>query len=714
MDHPLVISHSDLARLVGALFLAMLGTLIAVTLACAIFAPNTTTIIPTEVGGLEWAAKSWGRQDFHEDREKIFYALTLLFGGIGGFLGARWRVAGDRPTFLSAILLIASVPVLNEIIRRSMESDALTTTRYAALGAAGLLVSILVSRLAARFSWSANRIKQPIADAGSSPSGRTMEELSSAKVALVFLLAVATIALLLIPIDAAAVARSIGYEMHMGLYMIGPATYRFAKGLVPGIDYYTQYSIGTPWLFSYFLGPTADRTMINAVWFEVAEMAFFEITLFAFLWWFLRSWVWALVLTVAILLTQFTTPDPLYAPSSTASRYPLLMLVALLFIEWMKRGLTLLVMPLLALALAGSLFLNTETGIYASGAVAIAAIATVPAANWLFTLRQVLLLGAMTFIAFMLLSALAFGPGVFDVHFLAYLTEPMLLYGSGFGAFPLDWRDGWHWLYNIVAPGVTLATVGWAAIVARRPDPPFPRERLAALIFVSLAGLFLSAKYINMSLVSLWQVNCFGFLIVLAWWVRVLLDTLNNRPLITKPFVLRLGSLFAAGFAALLFAWLLIVNDPRGPGLHAIASYRTLPTAVNRVFGIKWQKCTIPRTGCASRPLDSKDVALIQRLSKPGDRVAILDLQDWLYLVEAKRASKLFVQPGAMIFTQRQLRESLRDLDLIFLPRTPVERFGIQHDNVAEILVPQFKDKKFELVEEGAYLLAWKRVDKGS
>ena len=160
--------------------------------------------------------------------------------------------------------------------------------------------------------------------------------------------------------------------------------------------------------------------------------------------------------------------------------------------------------------------------------------------------------------------------------------------------------------------------------------------------------------------------------------------------------------------------WLWIVNDPRGPGLHAIASYRTLPTAVNRVFGIKWQKCTIPRTGCASRPLDSKDVALIQRLSKPGDRVAILDLQDWLYLVEAKRASKLFVQPGAMIFTQRQLRESLRDLDLIFLPRTPVERFGIQHDNVAEILVPQFKDKKFELVEEGAYLLAWKRVDKGS
>ena len=160
--------------------------------------------------------------------------------------------------------------------------------------------------------------------------------------------------------------------------------------------------------------------------------------------------------------------------------------------------------------------------------------------------------------------------------------------------------------------------------------------------------------------------------------------------------------------------WLWIVNDPRGPGLHAIASYRTLPTAVNRVFGIKWQKCTIPRTGCASRPLDSKDVALIQRLSKPGDRVAILDLQDWLYLVEAKRASKLFVQPGAMIFTQRQLRESLRDLDLIFLPRTPAEVFGISQGDVAEALVPQFKDKKFELVEEGAYLLAWKRVDKGS
>ena len=69
------------------------------------------------------------------------------------------------------------------------------------------------------------------------------------------------------------------------------------------------------------------------------------------------------------------------------------MLVALLFVEWMKRGLTFSVMPFLALALAGSLFLNTETGIYASGAVAIAAIATAPASNLMFTLRQVLLLG---------------------------------------------------------------------------------------------------------------------------------------------------------------------------------------------------------------------------------------------------------------------------------------------------------------------------------
>src|SRR5215218_545390 len=99
---------------------------------------------------------------------------------------------------------------------------------------------------------------------------------------------------------------------------------------------------------------------------------------------------------------------------------------------------------------------------------------------------------AMSFIAFMLLSAIAFGPGVFDIRFLGYLAEPMLLYGSGFGAARIDWRDGWHWLYNIAAPGLTLATVGWAAVVSHRPDPLFPRERLAALIFVSLAGLFLT------------------------------------------------------------------------------------------------------------------------------------------------------------------------------------------------------------------------------
>jgi hypothetical protein len=47
-------------------------------------------------------------------------------------------------------------------------------------------------------------------------------------------------------------------------------------------------------LFSFFLAPTASQTMVNAVWFVLVEILFFQLTLVFFLRWFLRSWAWAL------------------------------------------------------------------------------------------------------------------------------------------------------------------------------------------------------------------------------------------------------------------------------------------------------------------------------------------------------------------------------------------------------------------------------------
>jgi hypothetical protein len=102
-------------------------------------------------------------------------------------------------------------------------------------------------------------------------------------------------------------------------------------------------------------------------------------------------------------------------------------------------------------------------------------------------------------------------------------------------------------------------------------------------------------------------------------------------------------------------------------------------------------------------------VALITRLTQPHERVALLMIQDWPTLIEAHRASKFYFLPSAVTFTERQLTESLRDINLIFLPREPAATFGITNPDMMQILVPMLRDK-FTVVDETSTLLAWRKV----
>ena len=681
------------------------GALLALVVACAFFPAHAPAFVtPNKVGLLDFWLEQHHR-DFHDDRKKLFYLATLLFGCGFGLLGAWLKPAGDRLNPFSLMLLIGFVPLANEIIRASMDNGPLEAGIYVALGLLVLTGIAAASRFLPDFADMLDRSQRPNSAAQSSAPDKVLHR--APVVALETGIALALIAALLVPTNAAAVASRIGVEMHMCSFMIGPALYEFVRGLIPGIDYYSEYSIGTPWLFHYFLDPSFEQTMINAVWFEVAEIAFFEITVFLFVWWLLRNWGWALALTVAILLTQFTTSDPLYAPSSTACRYPFMALVGICFVLWVKRGMTAATSLCLALALAGSIFMNTETGIAASAAVVVATAATAP--DLVRSTGRVVLLIVLTCIAFLLLSAFAFGPGVFDIRFIEYLFEPMLLFAGGFGSVALDWGRGWPWLYNIVAPGFALASVAWAVIAAHERHSTLPRDRLAALAWVSLTALLMSAKFINMSLVSVWQLNSWAFLIVLGWWSKVLIEFVRDRQLLARPLAVRLRQVLAGSLAALLIFFLLGFSDGRS-SLLAVASYRTFPSVVNRIFGVRTAPCVELRPGCSAQPIAAKDVELIRQLTRPDDRVAIFGLEDWAYLAEAKRAPKFTMLPSVTVLTHRHLDQSLRDINLIFLPRDPTDTFGIPRSEPgADVLIPQLKDH-FTVIAEGADLLAWKRT----
>jgi hypothetical protein len=237
---------------------------------------------------------------------------------------------------------------------------------------------------------------------------------------------------------------------------------------------------------------------------------------------------------------------------------------------------------------------------------------------------------------------------------------------------------------------------------------------------MALVGLFLTAKFINMSVVALWQVNAIGLTIVMAWWLRALLEQVPSQWPATFLFasasagpvlrhvVPRTVAAFAAGLA--LVGFLGTIEDLRNPSLYAIASYRTHPTLANYLFGGPvLLPCPPDRTGCASVPVSPQDVALIQGLTKPGERVALLAFQDWPTLIEAKRASKFHFLPSALVFTERQMRESLRDLDLIFLPLQPADKLGVSHPDMTPILVPMLREH-FRVVGETPTLVAWRRI----
>jgi len=699
--------QADLARFVGALVCAAFGVWLALAISCNYFPLHATALSPSHVGGLAWATQSWGKESgYLEDREKGLFVLSLLLGGLGGYLGARWSLGRRLVTIQTAFVLALYIPVMSRLIGLSMVSPGPRAMLYAAAGAAALVVAALLLRSGPLIPQFVLPTNAPAATPAPSAPGFLPKP--SLQDALKAATGIAVFVVLLWPLDVARVARSVGYELHYGFFMVGAATYRFTSGLIPGIDYYNQYSVGVPWIFSYFLSPGAAQTMINAVWFVLGAMAIFQISLFFFLWWFLRSWGWAIVVAIGVMLTQFTSADPLFAPSSTAIRYPLVMVVASALVLWVRRGLSLSTLPVLALALAGSLFLNTETGSEACVAVAVAILGVGGVAH---ALRRGVLLAAATFIGFMLLSFVAFGRGVFDYHFLIYLFEPMVLFAAGFEAESIQWLGGWYWFYYIVAPGVALASIGWAIASARLERPPAGRDQLAALIFVAILGLLMTTKFINQSALSLWQVNCWAFIVVLAWWARRLLEPLGERSLLGRPVELRLQPLAASLLGALLFVFLCDIHSARDPYLPPLTAYRTFPSPFNWPFGVRIQPCEADhRPGCTAYAADPADVALIDRLTRPGDRVALIDWEDWVYLVAAERASQFPTLPSPMMFTQRQLQSSFcKDLGLLFLPNASPETFGLGNTEVAAILVPDVKTN-FELAGTGKRLSAWRRV----
>jgi hypothetical protein len=703
-------NSSQLLRLFAQ---ACLGVVVGVLLAAAIArlalpVGGRPTIIPE--GLLTWSLQNF----WQKPREKGFYLLSLVVGGTCSYFVTYKILPGRQTTRYFWFALILSVPIGNAVIVSTLAGASFLIPAIAAFGVGGALVLAICLR------------GQPLLAIERAPS--EAPEKDSKRWPYLAILAVMT--LILIPSSFSAVAARIGLNLHLVSFVIGPALYFLGTGLLPGIDYYTQYSIGFPWLFHFVMGRSAEHAVLAYVIIVIVATWLFYAHLILLLQWLYRSWTAAATVAFIPLILGFGYPSDFpaafFAPSSSILRYPLLTVCALLTGIWAEAPSRPARLGSIALATGLSIFLETESGVIMMVAASVTIFLIHP---W----RSYIILPMLSFVALSLAAFVAilfavFGSAAFQIEFYRHLFDAFILFGtSGLGGWPSNWTmSEWNWLYHFVAPGASMATI---AIIARTSNlHPFDKRRMAVLGFLATSGLMLLAKYTNMSLAGVWQMSAIGPFSVLGWWCIVLLNHIDPailrrrvyikegpdplgkstaRPLVAFTVSLRGG--VAIAMIALALVFLYSPSEARNPGSYGLRAWAHYPSVLKRPFS---RPAGCARMDCVpDRPGDS-DVALIDSRTRPGEQVAIVvDLLDWTYLLKAHRPPLMFFLPSAEIFTVQQLQESLRRLatqDYIFTPKGPRGEPYIGLDDFRTAIEPLL-GTSFQRDGEGNRLIAWKR-----
>ena len=648
-------------------------------------------------------------------REKGFYLLSLVFGGICSYF-ATYRILPGKVTGRCFWLtLIFSVPFGNLVIARTLAGSSFLVPAFAAIGIGAAVVGLRHLR------------GQPLA-AIAPCSGEAAE---SHPKRWPYLAILCVLTLVLVPSSFEAVAARIGLNIHPVSFLIGPALYSSGNGLLPGLDYYTQYSIGIPWLFHFVMGRSAEHAVLAYVVIVIVATWLFYAHLLFLLQWLYRSWIAAAIVAFIPLFLGFVYPSefpaPYFAPSSSILRYPLLTICAMLTGYWADAPARPARLASIAAATGLSIFLETESGIVMMMAAPMTIFLVHP---W----RSYVIVPIITFVAvslavFAAMLFVAFGSATFQFEFIRRLFDGVILYGtSGFGGWPANWTLGeWNWLYHFVAPGASLATM---AVIARTANlHSFDKRRMAVLGFLAVSGLMLLAKYGNMSLAAVWQMSAIGPLSVVGWWCVTLIRRIDLAMIVQGSYVglprerpeqatLRgwrqraypLRSVVAAAMIILAVAFVFSPSESRNPGRYGLRAWANFPSLLKWPFS-RPKGCV--RMDCMPNLPAASDVELIASRTQPGEQVAIVsDLYDWAYLLAAHRAPLMFFLPSADIFTRVQLEELLRrinNVNYLFVPKGSNGQPDISLADLADAVGPLL-GTQFQKDGEGERLVAWKRV----
>lgn len=619
---------------------------------------------------------------WQERYEHSWYALVCAGGALCGWAALRFARVSPWPAMLAAI---AFVPFAAWACR-GVFAGSLAIERL--LACTAILAVPLLWRTRSIHN-SALPETTPAAIASGHPKAMWLTA------ALLCLPLSALLYGLLGPHDVPSVASECNSEMHVGSYLLGPALYYRAPEVVPALDFESHYGIGHAYTFSLVMGgrglqSTLERYILFVL---VMTILYFLSAHLVLTDWLRKPWA-ALAITLALVGVNCEGLAYNY-PSGWPIRHPFLF--AFLFAA--VRGVGDRWWLVVAGGVAGlSLWWQTDIGLYtlAAGFALYLAIALFLGGSvWRPVAFVVVAIGS-----FFALCTVLFGPRVLSVAFAERLLEPLLLYAAGFGNELMNWRPGWSYWYNLLGPGLAIASV--AVFIGQRKGEVVPARPVVYGAAASLLALAMLFKWVNRSFDVLWGMNGGLVIAVAGWWVCVAWQAFSER--LADGCRPRVASLRRAAAAVALLA--LLVQLVRIDARSATSKYRGRSSSPLVRIAIWLGEFRNPinaaRKGIKpyvyASPIDSASAQYLRDHTRKTERVALISGFDWNYLVDAGRAPRLYWLQLTLVHSPTLLgrcAEDLRNSERVFVERdalTALKRINsAAHDAVVPILAERFE-----------------------
>jgi hypothetical protein len=612
----------------------------------------------------------YARVPWQEHYEQSWYVLLCICGALCGWAATRFT----KPSpWLVLLTMCFFIPAATDYCR-GVFGGKLVPERF--FRCAGMLLVPLAGAMCRSRIASGGVLPErpsPVVDAPRSPA---VMWLTSA------MLAVPLMALLYgvyAPADLTSTAWQCNVESHVASYLIGPAQYYRAPGVVPGLDFESHYGIGHAYAFSLVMGDGGYHRVLErfVLFVLVVSLAYF---LSAHL--VLTDWLGNPVAAflVTLLLAVFAVEGLGYQmPSCWPVRHPF----AFAFLFCAVRGVESSRWCLAAGAVGGlSLFWQTDIGLF-----------TLAAGGALYLANAVFLGGAWSkpgvFLAmglgtFLAICLVLFGPRVLDATFVQRLCEPLMLYATGFGTTLMTWRTGWNSWFNLIGPGIAIASVAAFIGYGRRGVPP--RGVVYAAV-TSLLGLAMLTKWVNRSIDIVWALNGGLVLAAAGWWTW----TAWRSGTAGRSVASRL----ATGTALVGLLVLGVKYDAK------VAQPHPLLRTTSPLVRIADRLDSFPNPINAARkeypptewptPFDEEAIAYLRERTNPTERVTVISRHDWNFLAAAGRAPRLSWQPFFLVHSPVLLdrcTEDLRNSDRVFVDENALLSLSQIHPGAYQRVAP--------------------------